>query len=271
MSEYIVPNLHVHKLGHGPNILLAFHGIGQDGLSCFNSFAEKLGDYYTIYAFDLFFHGKSIESEAINFSKNVIITKEIWVQTINEFLNKENISHFDIAGFSMGGRFALATLESFSNQINKVFLIAPDGISEHPLYTLASRFAPTRNLFCWFMKNPQVFFKAANIFQKSGLIHSSLYRFTQHVLNTPEKRQSVYNSWVAFRELHFDISELYKKIEANNIDLYLFVGKYDKLLKISAVKKLAQHLPSDKYIILPSGHSQVVEKTSVYLRNILSV
>jgi len=265
MSDSNPKILHFHKLGHGPNILLAFHGIGQDGISCFQPFANQLQSHYTIYAFDLFFHGKSIEASTINFSKNEIITKEIWTQTIQEFLIKENISRFDVAGFSMGGRFALATLEAFSTQINKVFLIAPDGISEHPLYTLASRFKPTRNLFRWFMQNPKTFFKAVNIFQKAGLVHSSLYRFAQNVLNTPEKRQSIYNSWVAFRKLNFDIPELYKKIQADQVDLYLFVGKYDKLLKVSAVKQLADILPPDRFIILQSGHSQLVEKVAVYL------
>lgn len=269
MNNFIPKPLHYYKLGQGPNILLAFHGIGQDGISCFKPFAENLSDYYTIYAFDLYFHGKNIEKSATDFSENEVITKEIWVEVIREFLDKESISRFDIAGFSMGGRFALATLESFSNQIDKAFLIAPDGISEHPLYTLASGFAPTRKLFGWFMQNPKTFFKAANIFQKVGFVHSSLYRFTQNVLNTPEKRQSIYNSWINFRKLHFDIPALYKKIQVHDISLYLFVGKYDKLLKVSAVKKLADLLPADKYVILQSGHSQLVEKVGVYLKLML--
>jgi len=269
MNNSNIKSLHYHKLGHGPKILLAFHGIGQDGLSCFKSFSENLGDHYTIYAFDLYFHGKSVEKSAIDFSDKEIITKKIWTRTIQEFLRKENISRFDVAGFSMGGRFALAAAESFSSRIDKAFLIAPDGVSEHPLYTLASRFAPARNLFRWCMKNPDTFFKTANVFQKVGLVHSSLYRFTQHVLNTPEKRQSVYNSWVSFRKLHFDIPDLYQKIKSNGVDLYLFIGKYDKLLKADGVKKLADILPADRYLILQSGHSQLVEKVAVFLKNIL--
>jgi pimeloyl-ACP methyl ester carboxylesterase len=258
----LVVNLHHHKLGHGPNILLAFHGIGQDGASCFQPFADSLGDHYTIYAFDLFFHGKSTNLEHID-----LVTKDIWTKTIHTFLAKENISRFDIAGFSMGGRFALATLESFSDRINKAFLIAPDGVSEHPLYTLASRFAPTRYLFRWLMQNPNLLFKTASILQKAGIIHSSLYRFTMQVLNTPEKRSSIYHSWVAFRKLHFDIASLYKTAQSSHVDLYLFIGKYDKLLKAENVKVLSQLLPADKYILLQSGHAQLVEKAANYLNS----
>ncbi|HEV7381123.1 MAG TPA: alpha/beta hydrolase, partial [Dyadobacter sp.] len=184
----MVANLHYHKLGHGPNTLLAFHGIGQDGVSCFQPFVENLGDHYTIYAFDLFFHG---ESNPPNTGKKLsdpeLITKEIWKDTITDFLQKNDITRFDIAGFSMGGRFALATLESYPDRIDKAFLIAPDGVSEHPLYTLASRFPLTRSLFRWSMQKPVLFFRTAELLAKVKIVHSSLIRFTQHVLNTPEK------------------------------------------------------------------------------------
>jgi len=193
------------------------------------------------------------------------VTKDIWTKTISTFLAKENISRFDVAGFSMGGRFALATLESFSDRVDKAFLMAPDGVSEHPLYTLASRFAPTRHLFKWLMQNPNLLFKTASILQKAGIIHSSLYRFTMQVLNTREKRNSIYHSWVAFRKLHFDIASLYKTVQSSHVDLYLFIGKYDKLLKAENVKELSQLLPADKYILLQSGHAQLVEKVANYL------
>ncbi|REA60371.1 alpha/beta hydrolase [Dyadobacter luteus] len=253
-------NLHYHKLGTGPNILLAFHGIGQTGSSCFQPFADHLGGHYTIYAFDLYFHGSSNIPDF--WAKDELISKKAWHDTIAPFLKENEIKQFDIAGFSMGGRFALATLELFPQQINKAFLIAPDGVSEHPLYTIASRSKAARSLFRWLMKNPSVFFKSADFLQKTGLIHSSLYRFTQQVLNTPEKRRTIYNSWVSFRDFHFNISSLYKLTQSQNIDLLLFTGKFDKLLKPSAVDKLRKLLPENKSMILQSGHTQLVEKVA---------
>ena len=98
MNNFIPETLHYHKFGHGPAILLAFHGIGQDGVSCFKSFADHLGDRYTIYAFDLYFHGKSIQpSNADFFLNNEVITKETWTKLIRDFLLKENISRFDVS------------------------------------------------------------------------------------------------------------------------------------------------------------------------------
>lgn len=255
----MVDSLHFDKLGHGPHILLAFHGIGQDGLSCFQPFADNLGHYYTIYAFDLFFHGKNAITPSTD-----LVTKDLWTDLIRDFLTEKNISRFDIAGFSMGGRFALTTLESFMDRIDQAYLIAPDGVSEHPLYTLASRYVPSRKLFHWLMQNPQGLLKTADLLQKVGIVNSSLFRFTKHVLNTPQKRHTIYSSWVAFRKLHFNIPALYKATRTHHVDIYLFIGKYDKLLKAEHVRKLAQLLPPDRYILLTSGHAQLVEKAAVY-------
>lgn len=256
-------NLHYDKSGHGPHILLAFHGIGQEGSSCYKPFTDTLSDYYTIYAFDLFFHGKNIDSPV------ELVTKEIWRGIIHDFLQKENITRFDVAGFSMGGRFALATLEVLPEKIDKAYLMAPDGVSEHPLYSLASRFLPTRNLFGWFMRNPKSFLKTVNVLKRAGMVNTSLFKFTENVINTPQKRYTIYNSWVSFRPLRFDIPQLYQSIQSHNIDLYLFIGKYDKLLKAEHVKKLSRLMPPNRYILLTSGHVQVVEKAAMYCGKLL--
>lgn len=252
-------NLHYQKLGRGPKTLLAFHGIGQDGAGCFQPFEAYLGDIYTIYAFDLFFHGKSSSSPT------ELVTKEIWQNLIQDFLTQNHIDRFDIAGFSMGGRFALATLEFFPNQIENVFLIAPDGISEHPLYGFATRFWPVRRIFQWSMRKPLMFFNIANALKKSGLLNSSLHRFVQQVLNTPEKRQTIYNSWVNFRNLRFDIPATHRLALASDIKIYLFIGEFDTLLKPASVRKLAALLPAHQYITLKSGHTKLVEHVASWI------
>ena len=108
-------------LGSGPRILLAFHGIGQDGASCFAPSLQSLGSHYTIYAFDLPFHGANGDAPF------EVITKTDWKECIQSFLSQNNVTRFDITGFSIGGRFALATLQAFPQNIDNAFLIAPDG------------------------------------------------------------------------------------------------------------------------------------------------
>ena len=259
MSNSSLNALHYHKLGCGPKTLLAFHGIAQDGLSCFKPFEAILGELYTIYAFDLFFHGNSVNAS------QTVITKDIWKDIVFDFLSTNSIHQCDVAGFSMGGRFALATLEAFPDQIENVFLIAPDGVSEHPLYSFATRFAPARGIFKWSMRHPDLFFNVADLLKKTGLIHGSLHRFVMQVLNTPEKRATIYNAWVNFRELRFDIPHLNRLALQKNIRIYLIVGQFDKLLKPDKVQKLTTLLPESQYVILKSGHTKLVEQAASWI------
>ncbi|HEY5824200.1 MAG TPA: hypothetical protein VIT44_07545, partial [Cyclobacteriaceae bacterium] len=50
--------LHYIKSGSGPKSLLLFHGFGQDHRS-FDDLTIVLAGEYTLYSFDLFFHGES--------------------------------------------------------------------------------------------------------------------------------------------------------------------------------------------------------------------
>jgi pimeloyl-ACP methyl ester carboxylesterase len=252
-------SLHFAKFGRGPRILLAFHGIGQDGLSCFQTLENTLGDHFTIFAFDLFFHGKSADADL------EIVTKEHWKSTLVNFLTENNISDFDVMGFSMGGRFALATLEAFPDKIKNTYLIAPDGISENPLYTLATRNAAGRALFRWTMQKPALFFKTILLLKKTGIVNNSLVRFTENVLNTPEKRQNIFKSWTAFRSLRFNIPQIIGIANQNDIRIFLFTGQFDKLLTLKAVNPLAKLLPKNQNVHLKSGHSQLVAKAGVWI------
>ncbi|WP_109676676.1 alpha/beta fold hydrolase [Dyadobacter jejuensis] len=247
----------------GTRPLLAFHGIGQTGPECYAPLAEQWSEHYTVYAFDLYFHGRQASTAPIDASQ--AISKKQLAEQISTFLQKEGIDRFDVIGFSIGGRFAMATLEAFADRIDKAYLIAPDGVSEHPVYHMATRWPLGRLILKRQMTHPQLFFKLVRGLKNIGLVNKSLLRFTEQIMNTNTKRLRLYNAWVGFRRLRFDIPAWYVQIARQPVELYLIVGEYDKLLKPSAVKPLAKLLPHDHFLILPGGHTTVVDKAVVYL------
>jgi pimeloyl-ACP methyl ester carboxylesterase len=251
-------NLNYQKIGKTDKILLAFHGMGQD-FSCFQKFAQTFENQYTTYLFDLPFHGKSEVDEPI-------ITKEIWKGYLAQFLQENQIQNFSIIAFSMGGRFALATLEAFSESIENVLLLAPDGIIEDPFYYSATRFGLTRNIFKKILKNNHKFHGFADLLSRVGIVHESVLKFAKMMVNTPEKQKQLYQSWVGFRALNFDIEKLAQRINNQRISVQVFMGKYDKLLPIANVYPLTKHLENAELIILESTHGRLVEKVIEYLK-----
>lgn len=261
-------SLHYTKVGSGPESLLCFHGAGQDGESCFKPFAQQVGDRFTLYAFDLFYHGNSDCLHGKEFTENEVITKEIWQDYLNQFLQENNITRFSVAGFSMGGRFALASIEAFPHSINEVFLMAPDGLTDHWLYVLATRFALTRRVFKVIAFQQDKLQRFGKWLQKLGLIDHSTIRFAEAMMSTPEKQQQIYRTWVGFRALRFDPEKLAQLIEIHHIKTWIFMGKYDKILPIKAAYDLVNRLKNKALVILESGHGRLVEKTATYLHEL---
>lgn len=258
-------HLHYHQLGDGPKSLIAFHGVGQTGEDCYRYFSAVLSRKYTIYAIDLNLFG--VEGSVPNTpdGATTLITKSCWETMLSDFLERQNINHFDLAGFSMGGRFALATLEKFHDRVGKVFLMAPDGVKDHVLYAAATRFAFSRKLLRGLLNRPERLLSIAQIFQKLGFVSRSQVRFAARVLQSPERADAVYYSWVAFRALRFDIPELYKKAQKSHTQVWLFMGQYDEMIKVSDVDALSALLPPNHLVEFDCGHNSVVARTADFL------
>lgn len=229
---------------------------------------ELLGDHFTLYTFDLFHHGKSAGVLGKDsFQSKDVVNKDAWRTYLLDFLQKEKITRFDVAGFSMGGRFALATAEAVPESINNLILMAPDGVVEHPLYHFATRFPPARWLYRRIVHYPAPLFAIADLSHKAGLLPKSMVRFVRHMLATPQSRRTIYRSWVSFRTLQFSLPDLYKILVAHQIKTWLFVGRYDPLLPPDSVSILSELLPSEQFIVLETGHTRLVEKTAKYIKN----
>lgn len=255
-------NLHYQKIGKSDKILLAFHGMGQD-FSCFQKFAQTFDNEYTTFLFDLPFHGKNQTNETI-------ITKEIWNEYLDKFLQENQIQKFSIISFSMGGRFALATIEAFSERIENVYLLAPDGIIEKPFYYGATHFSFTRSIFKKVLENNHKFYGFAKFLTHIGIVHKSVLKFAKIMVDSTEKQQQLYKSWVGFRYLKFDIKKLSEQINIQEIKVTVFMGKYDKLLTNYHVFPLIKRLKNVELITIEATHGRLVEKTTAYLADNLN-
>lgn len=255
-------NLHYQKIGKSDKILLAFHGMGQD-FSCFQKFAQTFDNQYTTYLFDLPFHGKSRLNETT-------ITKEIWKEYIDKFLQENQIQKFSIISFSMGGRFALATIEAFSQKIENIYLLAPDGVTKNLFYAGATRFNFTRNIFIKMLENNHKFHGFADFLVRMGIVHESVLKFAKIMVDTPVKYEQLYKSWIGFRYLKFDIKKIAQLINNQGIIVKVFIGKHDKLLTINHVFPLTKRLKNAELIILEATHGRLVEKMTNYLADNLA-
>jgi len=253
--EFEKTKLYYSRTGKGSNVLLQFHGFGQDH-SAFQKLDDHLHAHYTVYSFDIFFHGQSEWNKG-----EEPLEKSFWKDLLSRFLQQHQITKFSLMGFSMGGKFALATLETFPDRVESVFLIAADGVTISSWYSLATYPAPIRSLFKSMINFPQRFKAIENFALKTKLIDKGIIRFIDSQMNTPEKRSRVYYSWVVFRHLNFDMNKMADLINKHDISVTVIVGKYDKVIPVQNMNPLIHKLKTHRLEILESGHNALIEES----------
>lgn len=255
------------KMGAGSKPLLVFHGVGQTGGDCFSSFEADLGSRYTIYAFDLPFHGKSKEYfRDERWGKgDQPVSREEWRRFLGSFLEEHGIRKFSLAGFSLGARFVLASLDAFRDRIENVFLIAPDGVADQPVYRLATSTALLRKVFYRVMKNPHHLRKCAGFLRQAGLLHAGVVKILTHMTSSDELAMTVYRSWVNFRKLNAGRDFDEHRLDELRDRIFLFLGLNDPLIRERDLGALTSVLPEDHIVRLRAGHTSLVEHAAHYI------
>lgn len=241
--------------GQGEKSLLLFHGFGQDH-KVFKKLEEQLQEEYTIYSFDIFFHGKSQWNK-----REQPLEKDFWKALLTEFINQHHIVKFSLLGFSMGGKFAFASLEAFPEKTEHIFLLAPDGIKTNFWYSLATYPTAFRHLFKSLINRPGRLNAIEKFAVSVGLIDKGILRFVESQMNTPEKRERVYYAWVVFRHLKFNMKTIASIINSNKINITLIVGKYDKIITVKNMDLLLNKLVDYKFEVLETGHNGVIQES----------
>jgi len=252
--------LHYVKAGNGKQPLLVFHGFGQDH-TLYVPLLKTLSPKYTLYIIDLFFHGKSEWREG-----ETPLQKSTWKDILEVLFREQHISNFSILAYSLGGKFALATIEAYPNQIRDIFLLAPDGIKTSLWYSLATYPPILRRFFKSMIFRHERFLMVARQLGELKLADAGLIRFADFQMNTEAKRKRVYYSWVVFRRLTFDMKKIGDLINKNNIRLTMIVGKYDKVIRPENMRRLLKHVRHHRMEILESGHTGLIQESLHLLR-----
>lgn len=252
--------LHYVKTGNGKHPLLVFHGFGQDH-TLYVSLLKALSKNYTLYIVDLFFHGKSEWNAG-----EEPLKKSTWNKMIAVLLHDQGIDRFSILAYSLGGKFALAVIEGFPQRIEKVFLLAPDGIKTSIWYSLATYPKILRRFFRSMIFHHERFLAIANKLNEWNVADKGLIRFADFQMNSEAKRKRVYYSWVVFRHMTSDLKRIGRLINENHIGLAVIAGKYDRVIRPENMQRLLKHVRDYKFEILESGHTGLVAE-SLHLLN----
>ena len=250
--------LHYLRFGSGRRLLLAFHGYGEEA-GTFWQFGKILADEYKTLAFDLPWHGKS------KWGKTAFFTNEALLKMVQQLMVTNKVQSVSLIGYSMGGRVCLSILSCMPEAIDKVTLMAPDGLRIDKYYHFCTHNTIGKFLFRSFLKFPAPWFFLITLIKNVKLLDASRYKFVMHYLGTEAARLQLGRVWPVMSCIDPD-KDIRKKISQHQIPINIFMGRYDKVMPPKLATDFAKGIEEQvKIHILEKGHRLV---TSDYVPQI---
>lgn len=240
------------KYGNGDEVMILFHGYGQDS-SVFEKMATHLGDKYTFYAIDIFYHG---ESEWHSKEK---LEHDFWLKLFLRFIEKNDLKTFSVFGYSLGAKFAMLTYAVMPSRIQQIYLVAPDGFSYSFWYNVLTKNELSLFVFKLMLANWNLFKKIIGIVSKLKFVSVPLYRFVCFNLESKSKRDLLFKVWSTFRYIKLPISELAMLIRKRHTSLTVYIGKNDEIIKAKSIYQFLEKSKKYDLVELDANHSQILK------------
>ena len=248
--------IHYSFSGTGNKLLLCLHGYGETEHS-FRFLEPRLPADYCMIAVDLPFHGKTKWNEG----SDCTIPDLLMIIDAIRSASAPGAASITLLGFSMGGRLALALLQAIPASIEKVVLLAPDGLRVNFWYWLSTQTYIGNKLFLYTMKHPYWFFLLLRIINRLGLINQSVFKFVRHFIHDKPGRMHLYHRWTCFRTIKPDLAFIKKIILQYRVPVQLAYGKYDRIILHKRGEKFRDGIESFCTLqVIPAGHQLLQPK-----------
>jgi pimeloyl-ACP methyl ester carboxylesterase len=256
LQEYFLPYqhsiIHYSVFGKGEKILFCFHGYGENSNN-FEFLKPLLEKDFKMICIDLPFHGKTEWNEGLLFMSNQLIE-------IVGLINQSTDQPINLLGYSMGGKVSLQLLELIPTQIERVVLIAPDGLHNNFWYWFSTQTFIGNKLFKFSIQQPSWIFFLMNIADKLRLINKNILKIAHYYMDDKDERELLYKRWATMRKFKPDLSSVKSKIKQHKIHVRFLFGKYDSIILSKRSDFLKNDVENIRMYEIDAGHQLLKEK-----------
>jgi pimeloyl-ACP methyl ester carboxylesterase len=248
---------HYNLYGNGTDVLIAFHGYGQDN-TFFRHLAECFYDHYIIVAVDLAYHGSNLHTEA-DFCFNRQYAQQ-WMSSLLIHLGRQSVG---IIGFSLGARLALFIASVCPEKVRELWLLAPDGMPVSVFYRFLTSTWAGHLLFSNFVGHPWL----AKFLIGAGLnlriLNAKTAGFFHNEIRSRQHRQQLYNTWYAYRKALPDHNALRQAHLSCNFSVTGILGTRDVVIPFRKTKRWLKRVFPNAILLEPDlGHNLLSEKAT---------
>jgi hypothetical protein len=162
--------------------------------------------------------------------------------------------------------------ELIPEDIDKVVLLASDGLRFNSFYYFLTSTMSGKALFNSFLKNPKPYNGFIEIARRLGVINTMRYNFAMRYIHAEKDREFLLKVWPCMSLLIPDINKIKSVIAQYHLKVGVFIGKHDAVIPPSLGKGFKKNIPSTDLIVLEKGHKILDADTiPVIAKYILSI
>lgn len=245
--KYNNNEVHCLRMGKGSKLLIAFHGFGNDA-AIFKPLAALLQDEYTLVSIDLPGHGLTRWTDRYFRKKDLMAI----VQGIK---NDFGADKFSLIGYSLGGRVCLNIAEQQPNWIDKLVLLAADGLEKNFWYQVATRNPIGKVIFRNMMQQPEQWLNRVDFLRRYKIIDESRFKFARVNLTDKNVRHQLSYVWPVTSKLMVNIAAVKWNLNKYKIETHVFMGKHDRIFPPIQGERFIRNLKQARLTILDTGHN----------------
>ena len=237
------------RIGKGKKLIIAFHGFG-DSAELFVVFKPYLHEDYTIVSIDLPGHGLSQWQDKY-------MLPEALMALVQGIKNDFAVEQFSLMGFSLGARVALNIVGLQPTWVDRLVLLAPDGLKNNFWYYFSTRNLLGRAVFQQVLNRPQPWIKWFHTMRNLNLIDESRFKFVSSKLMNHSVNEQVAYVWPVMSRLKPNPSVVKHNIKKYKIPVHIYMGIFDRIINYRIGEKFIKGLETAQLSILKSGHNVV--------------
>ena len=243
--------IHCLRFGQGKELLIAIHGFG-DRARLFAILEQALTERYTVVAFDLPFHGQTEWPERS-------FTKEDLLAVVRLILSHEGQSRFSLMGFSFGARLVQAMLPDLLPQLDKLYLLSPDGIRTKGMSTAVRTPVWVRVLLFHLLKKPEWFVQLLHLGRRLHIVPGLVVHFLAFNLTREERFRRTFGCWLALNSFYLKRRRIKEIWQQSGLPVDIYFGTKDEMIHSPTLHKMVEGLPNVHLFIMDEGHRLIGE------------
>lgn len=258
--EHRGAQVHCLRFGQGPNLLVALHGFG-DRARLFAILEEALTERYTVVAIDLPFHGQTTWPHR-TFSKADTLA------LVRQIMEREGKDRLALMGYSFGARLAQAMLPDLLPQLDKLYLLAPDGIRTKGMGAAVRTPMWMRVLLFHVLKKPQWFLALLRAGSRLRVVPPLILNFLSFNLTRPERYQRAFGCWFALDSFYLPRHRIKAIWRDSGLPVDIYFGTKDEMIHYKTVKKMVEGVRNVRIFRMKAGHRLIGENLRARMQRV---